>query len=150
MGLDDDSCGEECDVCLDDFRCPPQFPFYVIATRECVELCGINEILGETCTMNGTEALDKIIDDPFDLGDSNKELNQLDEIAKLIKLSIIQKYALELNIDINTISTTISNYIGNGRIFNLPKNQIILGNNISIELTTTELELLKLYTLKKN
>ena len=38
---------------------------------------------------------------PFDLGDSNKELNQLDEIAKLIKLSIIQKYALELNIDIS-------------------------------------------------
>ena len=150
LGLSDDTCGEECDVCLDDFKCPPQFPFYVIATRECVELCGINEILGETCTMNGTEALDKIIDDPFDLGDSNKELNQLDEIAKLIKLSIIQKYAMELNIDINTISTTISNYIGNGRIFNLPKNQIILGNNISIELTTTELELLKLYSLKKN
>ena len=47
------------------------------------------------------------------------------------------------------ISSSIYNYIGNGKIFNLPKSQIILGNNISIELTTSELELLKLYNLQK-
>ena len=149
LGLSDDNCGQECDVCLDDFKCPEDFPFYVIATRECVEVCGINEILGETCTMNGTKALEKIVDDPFDLNGTTKELPELGDIAKLIQMSIIQKYALELHIDIETISSSIYNYIGNGKIFNLPKSQIILGNNISIELTTSELELLKLYNLQK-
>ena len=44
----------------------------------------------------------------------------------------------------------MDNYIDNGKIFNISNNEIILGNNLSIELTTSELELLKLLNSKDN
>ena len=147
LGLD--NCGEDCDVCLYDGKCPESFPFYNIATRECVEICGFNEILGQTCLMNQSNALDKIIEDPFDISKKNKELNDFENIKKLIEIAIVQKYSVELNINITTIGKEIDNYIGNGKIFNLPNNTIILGNGISIELTTSIIEAIRYANLKR-
>ena len=150
LGIDEDVCGQDCDVCLYDGKCTKEFPFYMPASRECVESCGIPEILGQSCVMDQQDALDKFMNDPFDINKSNKELIQLEDILKLIQISIVKKYATEYNIDIKTIDQTINNYIKDGTIFNLPNSQIIIGNNISIEITTSQLELFKLLNLKKS
>ena len=103
----------------------------------------------QSCLMDQASARDKFMSDPFDI--KEKELDKIEDenIKNIIQISIIKKYAAILGIDASTITQNIYNYIGNGKVFNLPNSQIILGNNISIELTTNELELLKLLNLKK-
>ena len=149
VGKQEDNCGFDCDVCLYNRSCTEQFPFYVIASRECVESCAFNEIMEQSCLMDQASARDKFMSDPFDI--KEKELDKIEDenIKNIIQISIIKKYAAILGIDASTITQNIYNYIGNGKVFNLPNSQIILGNNISIELTTNELELLKLLNLKK-
>ena len=97
--------------------------------------------------MNHTRALERFIKDPFDLIGYNKDLNDFESIKKLIAISILKKYSVELNIDVTTIEQNIDKYLGNS--FNLQNSKLILGNNISIELTTSEVELVKLINLKK-
>ena len=150
LGLDDDNCGEDCDICLYNRSCTEKYPFYVVATRECVEVCGFNEIMGQSCVMDQASALDVFMNDPFNISKTNKELNQLDNIKKLIEVAIIQRYSAELNINVTILSQTIDKYIGNGKAFNLPNNTIIFGNdNNIIEFTTSEIELLRLLSSKK-
>jgi len=149
LGLNDNKCGEACDVCLYNRSCTEQFPYYVIATRECVESCGFNEIMQQTCLMDQSSALEKFMKDPFETNSLDLDNIQDQDIKDIIQLSIIEKYAEILHIDVKTLQQNIYNFIGNGKVFNLPNSQIILGNNISIELTTNELELLKLFNLKK-
>jgi hypothetical protein len=148
LGIDEDSCGEDCDICLDNFKCPEHLPFYMVATRECVEICGFNEIMAQTCFMNQTNALDMFIKDPFNITSTHKELNQYENLVQLIFVSIYEKYSTQTNVNVKNVQNTINNYVKDGKIFNLPNSQIIIGNNISIELTTTELELLKLLAPK--
>ena len=47
LGVDEDSCGQDCDVCLENRTCTANYPFYVAATRECVEVCGFQEIMSD-------------------------------------------------------------------------------------------------------
>ena len=149
LGLDDNNCGEACDVCLYNRSCTEQFPYYVIATRECVETCGFNEILGQSCLMDQSNALDRFMKDPFETG--SLDLNQISDptIKEIIIRSIVERYAKILKIDATVLEQNIYNFIGNGKVFNLPNSEIIAFNNISIELTTNELELLKILNLKR-
>ena len=149
LGIDEDNCGQECDVCLYNRTCTAQFPYYVIATRECVESCGFNAIMQQSCLMDQSSALDKFMTDPFETG--SLDLNQIsdEQIRIIIIKSIVEKYSKILNIDAKILETNIYNFIGNGKVFNLPNSEIIAFNNISIELTTNELELLKLLNLKR-
>ena len=114
----------DCDVCLANGTCTENFPFYIVSTRECVEICGLNEILDKTCLMNHSNALDIIIRDPFNILNINPK-RIIESIQKLIGISIVEKYALQLNINKSTIEENIDKYIGNGKIFNLPNNEII-------------------------
>ena len=47
-----DNCREEYDICLYNGTCTEQKPFYVIATKEFVEFCGLDEIMKQSCYMN--------------------------------------------------------------------------------------------------
>ena len=149
LGIYDGSCGADCDVCLNSPNCPENYPFLVKGTRECVELCGVNEILYGTCLLNHTKALEIVINELNEISEINGKTDD-EMIKKIIEVSIVEKYASQLNINKSTIKDSIDNYIDNGKIFNLPNNEIILGNNMSIELTTNELELLKLLNSKDN
>jgi hypothetical protein len=99
LGIDEDNCGQECDVCLYNRSCTEQFPYYVIATRECVEACGFNEIMQQSCLMDQSRALDKFMQDPFETG--SLDLNQIsDESIRIIIIkSIVERYSKILNID---------------------------------------------------
>ena len=44
-----DNCREEYDISLYNGTCTEQKPFYVIATKECVEFCGLDEIMKQSC-----------------------------------------------------------------------------------------------------
>ena len=140
-GIDEDSCGQDCDVCLENRTCTENFPFYVVATRECVEICPFTDILSETCLMNHTRAGFILLQNPFDLENPYTPLNKTININKLISSSIFQTFIKNANInlpkDINTI-------FGNGHIYNLENSQIIVGNNITIEISSVKLELQKL------
>ena len=85
-----------------------------------------------------------LLNNPFDLRNTFNPINQTTTINQIITTSIFQEYAKIYNIDINEFSNNINNYLGNGKIYNLPKSEIIIGNNISIELTSVKLELDKL------
>ena len=78
----------------------------------------------------------------------NEKIN-LEYSKRIIEIAIVEKYALKLNVSKTIIEENVDNFIGNGKIFNLPNNELIIGNNLSLELTTSEIELLKLYNLKK-
>ena len=149
-GIDEDSSGLDCDVCLFNGTCTDNYPFYVVKKKECVEICGFNEIMDKTCLLNNTNALYRLMQDPFNIKDLKEDKNHYEFIKRVFSLMIAQKISSEFNEDVNVLSDNIYNLISNGTFFNLPNNQIILGNNISLELTTSELEILKLLDLEKD
>ena len=138
LGLEGD-CGQECDVCLYDRVCPKEYPFYNVDTRECTEICAFDEIMSQTCIMNQTESLKNLFDDIEDQT-KHQDQNSTEYIATYIKKLIIEQYAANFNIDIKIAEEKINNYLGSGQIFNLQNSQLIIGNNISIEITTNKLE----------
>ena len=148
-GIDEDNCEQECDVCLENGTCTENFPFFDLATRECIESCPLNQILAQTCLMNHTNAGFILLENPFDLQDKYAPINQTININQIISSSIFQTFAQKHNINVTNVNKQINNVLGNGEIFNLPESQIIIGNNISIELTTAKLELEKLEKIIK-
>ena len=148
-GIDEDNCGQECDVCLTNMTCTERFPFFVVATRECVESCPITDILGKTCLMNHTQAGFILLENPFQLEDLYRPINQTVNIQQLISSSIFETVVKQYNLNVTDVKKQINNVLGEGTIYNLPNSQIIIGNNISIELTSVSLELEKLANLLK-
>ena len=144
LGIDEDNCGQDCDVCLTNRTCTENFPYFVVATRECVELCPLTDVLSNVCTMNHPNAGFILLQNPFDLQNTFMPINQTVNINQVISSTIFQKFAEMYHVDVKTVSDQINNYLGTGQIFNLPKSEIIIGNNISIELTSVKLELEKL------
>ena len=144
LGIDEDNCGQDCDVCLTNRTCTENFPYYVVETRECVEICGFDQILNQACLMQHPRAGFILLNNPFDLRNTFNPINQTTTINQIISTSIFQKFAEIYNLDVTDIKNNINNYLGQGQIYNLPKSEIIIGNNISIELTSVSLELKKI------
>ena len=57
-----------------------------------------------------------------------------------MKTELLKYFASSYNIDLNVLEKSINNYLESGTIFNLPNSQVIVGNNISITLSSTRLE----------
>ena len=147
LGIDEDNCGQDCDVCLTNGTCTENFPYFMVDTRECVERCPLTHILSQTCLMNHTNAGYILLNNPFDLPNTYYPINQEITINQIISSTFFEKFVQYYNLDANQVSNQINNYLGNGKIFNLPKSEVIIGNNISIELTSVKLELEKLSEL---
>ena len=150
LGLDEDNCGEDCDVCISDGKCPHDFPFIILETRECVEMCGFNEVMGGTCLLFGKNDMVRWTN-PFYLSQFDQSLEEL-RIKDFIEESIIKQFSNELNMNIKdlTIEQIKDKYFGKGKTFSLPKSFIISQNDISIELTSTKLESQKLKKMIEN
>ena len=144
LGIDEDNCGQDCDVCLTNRSCTENFPYYVVETRECVEICGFDQILNEKCLMQHPRAGFILLNNPFDLRNTFNPINQTTTINQIISTSLFQKFAEMYNVNPTDVKNNINNYLGNGQIYNLQNSQIIVGNNISIEITSVALELKKL------
>lgn len=106
--------------------------------------------LSKSCFMNHSNDLYILMSDPFNLDDFKRNSKKIETIKRAIAIMIVMKYAYKLIINLKTLSDEVYNYIGNGKIFNLQNNQIIIRNNISIELTTNQLEILKLLYFDKH
>ena len=144
LGKDEDNCGEDCDVCLYNFTCTERFPYFVYATHECIDYCPLTEILSKNCYMNNSIAGIILLRNPFGLKNPYDFINTTVDINQFISSSLFQYFAATYNIDVNSVEKEINNYLGHGQIYNLPESQIIIGNNISIELSSVKLELEKL------
>lgn len=132
LNIDEDNCGEACDVCLYNFRCPEKLPFLNIETHECVEYCPVTQLLSNKCNISNIIDILSIIKNPF-----GTNIFYLKELIKGDMWNYFSKsYGIEENIFINQII----NNLGTGQIFNLPESKIIFGNNISIKITTSKLE----------
>ena len=147
LGIDEEDCGENYDVYLYNSSCTERFPYFVYESHECVENCPIMEILGRKCDMNNSVAATILFLNPFGLKNPYDFINSTISINDFISSSLIQYIANSYNLDSSTILNYMNNYIGNGKVYNLPESQIISGNNITIELTTLKLELEKLAKL---
>ena len=146
LGKDEDDCGEDCDVCLYNFTCTETFPFLVFETHECVEYCDMTDILGNLCGLNERTGIILLrnplgLKNPYDLLNNTANLNQI--YSSKIFEYILSSY----DVDVNSVKKNINNYIGNGKVYNLPESKVIIGNNISIELSSVRLELEKLVKL---
>ena len=144
LATDEDNCGEDCDVCLYNFQCPKEFPYFKFETHECVEFCPVTDVLGGACNVNHTSAITILMRNPFGLRSPYDLLNNTITINQIISSSLFQYFCASYNCDVNSLSKDINNYLGHGQIYNLPESKVIIGNNISIELTTVKLELEKL------
>jgi hypothetical protein len=132
LNIDEDNCGEACDVCLYNFRCPEKLPFLNIETHECVEYCPVTQLLSNKCNISNTIDILSIIKNPF-----GTNIIYLKELIKGDMWNYFSKsYGIEENIFINQII----NNLGTGQIINLPESKIIFGNNISIKISTVKLE----------
>ena len=149
LGKDEDDCGEDCDVCLYNFTCTDNFPYFVFETHECVEYCPITDILGNKCNLNSTRAGLLLLQNPFGLRNPYDFLNNYITLNQVISTKFFEYVAKTYNIDVSSYKKDINNYLGNGQIYNLPESQIIIGNNISIELSSVRLELEKIVKLFK-
>ena len=144
LGIDEEDCGEKCDVCLYNFTCTERFPYFKMSTHECVEYCPVTEVFGKECTLNNSAGFLSLLRNPFGLVNPYEFLNTSISINNLIDSGLFLYIANTYNLDVNEIKKNINNYIGNGKVYNLPESLIISGNNISIELSTIKLELEKL------
>ena len=148
LATDEDNCGEDCDVCLYNFQCPKEFPFFKLETHECVEFCDATNVLGGACNVNTTSAIIILLRNPFGLRYPYDPINKYITWSQIFKSNLVQYFIRaypELGVDIETIN----NYVGHGQVFNLPESKFIIGNNISIELTSVRLELEKLINYTK-
>ena len=140
----DDDCGEDCDVCLYNFSCTENYPYFVYETHECVEYCPITEVFGEKCNMNHSAALIILLRNPFGLKNPYDFLNTSITISQFIQSSFFQYLAQSYNLDVGAINDQLNGMFGNGQIYHLNSPRVIAGNNITIELTTFKLELEKI------
>ena len=140
LGYDEDNCGEKCDVCLYNFTCPDSFPYFNFETHECVEFCPLTRVMGNQCSLNNSNALAILLRNPFGLRDPYDFLYRPGVINRLMKTELLKYFASSYNIDLNVLEKSINNYLESGTIFNLPNSQVIVGNNISITLSSTRLE----------
>ena len=144
LAENEDECGEDCDVCLYNFQCPKEFPYFKYETHECVEFCPVTDVLAGTCNVNNSAAAIILMRNPFGLKNPYDLLNSTITLQQLFSSSLFQYFCASYNCDVNSLTKDISNYIGNGKVYNLPESKLIVGNNISIELTSVKLELEKL------
>ena len=144
LAENEDECGEDCDVCLYNFQCPKEFPYFKFETHECVEFCPFTDVLAGTCNVNTSAAAIILLRNPFGLRNPYDFLNSTITLQQLYSSSLFQYFCASYNCDINTISKDLNNYIGNGKVYNLPESKIIVGNNITIELSSVKLELEKI------
>ena len=149
LGKDEDNCGEDCDVCLYNFSCTQNFPYFQFETHECVEYCPMTQLFGQKCALNHSAGFINFMIDPLGLRHPYDYLSKTVNINQVISSYIFKYFASSYNIDVNKFSSEINNYLGHGQIYNLPKSEIIIGNNISIELTSFKLELEKLEEIIK-
>ena len=141
LAEDEDDCGEDCDVCLYNFQCPKEFPYFKFETHECVEFCPATDVLAGQCNVNSSAILLYLMKNPFGLRNPYEKFNKEIYLHQVLASSLAQYFLSAYpEIDIKNIS----NYIGNGKVYNLPESRIIVGNNISIELTSVKLELEKI------
>ena len=147
MGKEEDDCNEDCDVCLYNFTCPEKRPFFVFETHECVDYCGVDELIKGGCSLNNSMAGILLLENPFGLKNPYDLLNTSLSMKEIISSKLFEYVANIYGIDVTQTKNEINNYIGNGKIYNLPQSQIILGNNISIELTSVSLEMEKIAKL---
>ena len=146
LGKDEDHCGEDCDVCLYNMTCTEKYPFFVYETHECIDFCPIYDVLNNVCSANQQGGM-ILLKNPLGLKNPYDFFNTSVNINQVINSEFV-KYILEsYDVDQSTIKKDITNYVGNGQIYNLPESKIIIGNNISIELSTVRLELEKLAKL---
>ena len=141
-GLED--CGEECDICMTNFTCPRDLPFYVFATRECVEYCPLVDVMGGECDFYDKRAGVVLIDTPFGTRHGYDPLNTTLYLNNITSLKYFEYIKKTFNVEITQSITQIGNLIGNGQIYNLPENKIYIGNNITIELSSVQIEQRKL------
>ena len=146
LGKDEDDCGEDCDVCLYNLTCTENFPFLVYETHECVEYCPMTDILKNACSVDDISGR-ILLRNPFGLKNPYDLLNNTVTLNQIYSSEIFKYIVSSYDVDINTVEKNINNYIGNGKVYNLPESKIIVGNNISIELTSVKLELEKLTKL---
>ena len=144
VGKTEDDCGEDCDVCLYNFTCTESLPYFNLATHECVEYCPMTDVFGSKCNISNPIAAIILLKNPLGWRNPYDAFTTPVNIREIIDSSFFEYIAKSYNIDVNSVSKDINNYLGNGKIYNLPESQIIIGNNISIELTTFKLELEKL------
>ena len=142
LGKEDD-CGEDCDVCLYNMTCPEHLPFYVFSTRECIEFCGVYELFSNSCMINYYDGVNTLMDNPLGLNNRYDLLNNSATLNEIISSELFAVF------DLTSVKQSINNYLGKGQIYNLPESQIILGNNITIEFSSVDLELEKLIKLAK-
>ena len=143
LAIDEDNCGEDCDVCLYNFQCPKEFPFLKPESHECVEFCPFTDIMGGQCNVNTTNALFILLRNPFGLRNPYDFINKTVTIHQIIESNLFQYFCSAYH-ECPQIKEGITNFLGSGQIFNLPESKIIVGNNISIEISSVKLELQKI------
>jgi hypothetical protein len=109
----------------------------------------MTQLFGQKCTFNHSAAFINFMTDPLGLRHPYDYLTKTVNINQVISSDVFKYLASSYNIDVNSFSNEINNYLGHGQIYNLPKSEIIIGNNISIELTSFKLELEKLEEILK-
>ena len=144
VGRDEDDCGEYCDVCLYNFSCTENYPYFIYETHECVEYCPVTQVLNGECQINHTVAAIILLRNPFGLKNPYDFLNTSITISQFISSSFFQYFAKSYNLDVVAITDQLNGMFGNGQLYNIPEPRIIAGNNITIELTTFKLELEKI------
>ena len=141
--LELDDCGEQCDICLYNMTCPQSRPFYVYSTRECIEYCGLDEIFSQTCEIKYDEGYGILMTKPLHTDKPFDMMNNSALWTQVISSQLLATFGF------TSVTKEINNYIGRGQIYILQESKIIFGNNISIEISSVDIELEKISKLFK-
>ena len=107
LGIDEDNCGQDCENYLTNKSWTENFPYYIVGTREFVEICGFEQILNEKCLIQHPHAGFIILNNPFDLRNTFNPINQTTTINQIISSSLFQKFVEIINPNKSSNNTKI-------------------------------------------
>ena len=87
---------------------------------------------------------------PFSSKNPYDFLNSTVYIKDFITSDIVKYFLSSIEIDAIQIENIVNNYLGTGTVYNLHESKVIVGNNISIEITTNSFEKAKFTSLASN
>ena len=106
----------------------------------------MTEIIGNVCSVDQRSGM-IFLKNPLGLKDPYDSLSKTVYLNEIYSTNFFKYIFSSFDVNINDVKSKLNNNFGNGHIYNLQESVVIIGNNITIELSSVALEMKKINKL---